>query len=421
MRTTKKNSPQDNRLEIIDAVKALANEKKISADMLFTSIEEALKIAYRRHVDRDGLAGSVPSNISVTLNRNTGETKVLVRKTVVDEIDDPVNQITLDEALQIRRDYRIGDLAEIDVTPSGFLRTAAQAAKQKLMQSIRDAEKGRVYDMYSEKENEILTAIVLRIEDRGAVLDLGSALGILENNQFIPGEELKPGDHIKVYVLDVDRKSPEARRSAYPQVLVSRVHDGLVKRLFEMEVPEIAAGLVVIKSISREAGSRTKIAVHSNDPSIDPVGACVGPRGNRVERVVNELHNEKVDIIKWTSDPAEFIANALNPAHVLSVFVADSEKACRVVVPDNQLSLAIGKEGQNARLAAHLTGWRIDIKSQSQAAEMFADIPTEAYAIEEAEGYQAFNTRAATEEELKESSMPELRDLDLVMDEDDTL
>ena len=204
MRTTKKNSPQDNRLEIIDAVKALANEKKISADMLFTSIEEALKIAYRRHVDRDGLAGSVPSNISVTLNRNTGETKVLVRKTVVDEIDDPVNQITLDEALQIRRDYRIGDLAEIDVTPSGFLRTAAQAAKQKLMQSIRDAEKGRVYDMYSEKENEILTAIVLRIEDRGAVLDLGSAVGILENNQFIPGEELKPGDHIKVYVLDVD-------------------------------------------------------------------------------------------------------------------------------------------------------------------------------------------------------------------------
>lgn len=421
MRTMKKNAPQDNRLEIIDAVKALASEKGISADMLFTSIEDALKIAYRRHVDRDGNSGSVPSNISVTLNRNTGETKVLVRKTVVEEIDDPVNQITLDEALQIRPDYRIGDLAEIDVTPNGFLRTAAQAAKQKLMQSIRDAERGKVYDMYSEKENEILTAIVLRIEDRGAVLDLGSAIGILENSQFIPGEELKPGDHIKVYVLDVDRKSVDARRAAYPQVLVSRVHDGLVKRLFEMEVPEIAAGLVVIKSIAREAGSRTKIAVHSNDPSIDPVGACVGPRGNRVERVVSELHDEKVDIIKWTADPAEFIANSLNPAHVLSVFVADSEKACRVIVPDNQLSLAIGKEGQNARLAAHLTGWRIDIKSQSQAAEMFSDIPLEAYTVEEAAGYQAYNTESATDEELKESSMPELRDFTLAADEDDTL
>ena len=207
-----------------------------------------------------------------------------------------------------------------------------------------------------------------------------------------------------------------------PQVRVSRIHPGLVKRLFEMEVPEIAAGVVQVKSIAREAGSRTKMAVHSTEVTIDPVGACVGPRGNRVEKVVAELKNEKIDIIKWSPDPAEFIANALNPAHVLSVFVAENEKACRVVVPDNQLSLAIGKEGQNARLAAKLTGWRIDIKSQSQAAQMF-DMPMEEPAPEEPMGFQAYYDEPAPLEELRQSGLPELRDIPLETDpdEDDTL
>ena len=253
------------------------------------------------------------------------------------------------------------------MTPTGFLRTAAQTAKQVIMQRIREAEQGKIYDEYSEKENEILTAIVQRVEPKGVYVELGRTEGILPDSEWMPGEEYHIDDHIKVYVLEVNRTGREMLRG--PQVRVSRIHPGLVKRLFEMEVPEIAAGVVQIKSIAREAGSRTKMAVHSTEVTIDPVGACVGPRGNRVEKVVAELKNEKIDIIKWSPDPAEFIANALNPAHVLSVFVAENEKACRVVVPDNQLSLAIGKEGQNARLAAKLTGYKIDIKAESAVHE----------------------------------------------------
>ncbi|MDD6142702.1 MAG: transcription termination factor NusA [bacterium] len=417
MRTTKKNQPASGQAEIILAIKALASEKDISEEMLFSAIEEALKAAYKKNVARDE---NPPTNLSVNLDRNTGVTHVFARKTIVEEVEDHINQITLDEALKIRSDYRMGDIAEIDVTPSGFLRTAAQTAKQVIMQRIREAEQGKIYDEYSEKENEILTAIVQRIEPKGVYVELGRTEGILEPSDFMPGEEYHLDDHIKVYVLEVNRTGREMLRG--PQVRVSRIHPGLVKRLFEMEVPEIAAGIVQVKSIAREAGSRTKMAVHSTEVTIDPVGACVGPRGNRVERVVTELKNEKIDIIKWSSDPAEFIANALNPAHVLSVFVAENEKACRVVVPDNQLSLAIGKEGQNARLAAKLTGWRIDIKSQSQAAEMF-DLPMEDVLPEEPLGFQPYYNEPAALEDLQESGLPELRDLplDTDSDEDDTL
>ena len=244
------------------------------------------------------------------------------------------------------------------------------------MQRIREAERGKIYDEYIEKESEILTAIVQRVEPKAVYVELGRTEGVLEQQDMIPGEVLHDGDHIKVYVLEVHRSGPVGPRG--PQVRVSRIHPNLVKRLFEMEVPEIAGGVVTIKSIAREAGSRTKMAVHSSDMMIDPVGACVGQRGSRVDRVVEELKGEKIDIIKWSADPAEFVANALNPAHVLSVFVAEGEKACRVVVPDNQLSLAIGKEGQNARLAAKLTGWKIDIKSQSQAAALTDMVDEEA-------------------------------------------
>ncbi len=417
MRASKKTQQSNGQREIIEAVKALANEKDISEELLYSAIEEALKAAYKKNVSRDENA---PTNLSVSLDRSTGVAHVFARKTITDEVEDAANQITLEEALKIRPDYRMGDIAEIDVTPSGFLRTAAQTAKQVIMQRIREAESGKVYDEYSEKENEILTAIVQRVEPKGTYVELGRAEGFLPESEYMPGEEYHIDDHIKVYVLEVNRTARDVQRG--PQVRVSRVHAGLVKRLFEMEVPEIAAGVVQIKSIAREAGSRTKMAVHSTELTIDPVGACVGPRGNRVERVVTELKNEKIDIIKWSPDPAEFIANALNPAHVLSVFVAENEKACRVVVPDNQLSLAIGKEGQNARLAAKLTGWRIDIKSQSQAAEMF-DMPMDEMEPEEPLGFQAYYEEPAPLEEVQQSGLPELRDipLDGGLDEDDTL
>ncbi|MBE5801315.1 MAG: transcription termination/antitermination protein NusA [Clostridiales bacterium] len=412
MRTTKKTQQPSGNAAIIEAVKALASEKNIKEEMLFGAIEEALKAAYKKNVARDEVA---PTNLSVNLDRKTGDAHVYARKTIVEEVEDTANQLTLEDALKIRSDYRMGDIAEIEVTPNGFLRTAAQTAKQVIMQRIREAEQGKIYDEFSEKENEILTAIVQRVEPRGVIVDVGRTEGIMEPSEFVPGEEYHIDDHIKVYVLSVNRTGREMLRG--PQVRVSRMHSGLVKRLFEMEVPEIASGIVQIKSIAREAGSRTKMAVHSTEVSIDPVGACVGPRGNRVERVVNELKNEKIDIIKWSADPAEFIANALNPAHVLSVFVAENEKACRVVVPDNQLSLAIGKEGQNARLAAKLTGWRIDIKSQSQAAEMF-DMPMEEME-QEPQGYQVFYENMNDQQGDTEFNLPELRDMDFSSGEDD--
>ena len=353
--------------EVVEAIRLLAKEKEISEESLYDTIEEALKAAYKKNLPKGELA---PNNLDVTVNRYNGEISVYARKLILEEeeIEDPVNQISLKEAQKINPTYQMGDIAEVNVTPKGFLRVAAQTAKQVIIQHIREAERGKIYDEYAEKESEILTGIVERVEPKAAYVDLGRTEGVLEREEMIPGEELHDDDHIKVYILEVHRTT---QGTAYtPQVYVSRIHPNLVKRLFEMEVPEIAGGIVTIKGIAREAGSRTKIAVHSADVLIDPVGACVGQRGGRVDRVVQELKGEKIDIIKWSSNPAEFVANALNPAHVLSVYQARDEKACRVIVPDNQLSLAIGKEGQNARLAAKLTGWKIDIKSQSQAAEM---------------------------------------------------
>ncbi len=351
--------------EVVEAIKALAKEKEISEEALFTAIEEAIKAAYKKNLSKDE---PIPSNLDVTLDRNTGITSVYARKLISEEVEDEANQISLEDAKKINSTYQMGDIAEVDVTPNGFLRVAAQTAKQVIIQRIREAERGKIYDEYIEKESEILTGIVQRVEPKVVYVDLGRTEGVLEQSEMIPGEVLHDDDHIKVYVLQVNKSNMSAGYT--PQVYVSRIHQNLVKRLFEMEVPEIAGGVVTIKSIAREAGSRTKIAVFSADVMIDPVGACVGQRGGRVDRVVQELKGEKIDIIKWSNNPAEFVANALNPAHVLSVYQAKNEKAFRVIVPDNQLSLAIGKEGQNARLAAKLTGWKIDIKSQSQAAEM---------------------------------------------------
>ncbi|GHU67548.1 transcription termination/antitermination protein NusA [Clostridia bacterium] len=344
--------------EVIEAIRALAREKGIAKELLFDAIEEALKSAYRRNFKRNSASAQ---NVRVSIDRDNGSVTVYARKIVVDSVLDDSQEISVDDARKIQSGYEPGDIVEIEVTPRDFGRVAAQTAKQVIVQRIREAERGNEYQNLAEKENEVLTAIIERQDGRSMFVAIGQAEGLLEPTQQIPGEVYRVGMHMKVYVLDVSKTIKGT------VIKVSRTHPWLVKRLFEMEVPEIQSGVVQIKSIAREPGNRTKIAVHATDAAVDPVGSCVGPRGIRVENIVSELNAEKIDIIKWSSDPAEFISNALNPARALNVFISESEKACRVVVPDNQLSLAIGKEGQNARLAARLTGWRIDIKSQSQA------------------------------------------------------
>ena len=340
-------------VEFFSALDAMAKERRINKEVLFSAIESALISAYKKNFGKN-------ANVRAVIDPQKGQVEVYSRKTVVEEVEDPQCEMSLADARAIRPQYEVGDLVEVPVTPRNFGRIAAQTGKQVVVQHLREAERGVIYDEYSQKENEILTAIVQRVENKQVFVELGRVEGLLEPAQQMPTEELNVNDRIKVYVLEV------SRMGRGPQVFVSRTHPGLVKRLFEIEVPEIVTGDVQIKSIAREAGFRTKMAVHSTNPMIDAVGSCVGPRGMRVENVVNELKTEKIDIVKWSADPAEYIANALNPARVISVFVSDTEKAARVIVPDNQLSLAIGKEGQNARLAAKLTGWKIDIKSQSQ-------------------------------------------------------
>ena len=373
--------------DMIEAVAALAKEKNISKELLFSAIEEALKSAYKNNFSKE--YGMPPSNanVRVELNRETGAVRLYARKTVERWPTDEETEISIEEAQAIQPSYQQDDIVEVEVTPDNFRRVAAQTAKQVIVQKIREAERGKVYDDFIEKENEILTAIVHSVdpETKDVYVELGKTEGVLEPSQQMATDVYAPGERFKVYVLEVvaDRRLARPGAKHGPQVSVSRIHPGLVKRLFELEVPEIQSGIVQIKSISREAGSRTKMAVHSTDPMIDPVGSCVGPRGQRVDRVVTELRGEKIDIIKWSADPAEFVANALNPAHVVNVFVNEQEKACRVVVPDNQLSLAIGKEGQNARLAARLSGWKIDIKSQSQIDEQ---VEAEAAEAPSAEG-----------------------------------
>ena len=367
---------------MIEAVALLAKEKNIGKEVLFSAIEEALKSAYKNNFNKQYGIPPSNANVRVELDRVTGAVRLYARKQVEEWVVDEASEISIEDARKIQPSYEEGDIVEVEVTPNNFRRVAAQTAKQVIVQKIREAERGKIYDDFIEKENEILTAIVHSVdpENKTVYVELGKTEGALELAQQMAADVYTPGERFKVYLLEVvaDRRLARPGAKYGPQVSVSRIHPGLVKRLFELEVPEIQSGIVQIKSIAREAGSRTKMAVYSSDPMIDPVGSCVGPRGQRVDRVVNELRGEKIDIIKWSADPAEFVANALNPAHVVSVFVNEKEKACRVVVPDNQLSLAIGKEGQNARLAARLTGWKIDIKSQSQVDEQMLETETEA-------------------------------------------
>ncbi len=348
-------------VEFMESLNDLEKAHGISKDVLISAIEAALISAYKRNY-------GASANVRAEVNPETGDISIFASKAVVEEVENPHNEITLAEARKVNALYEVGDVLEEEVHTRDFGRIAAQTAKQVVMQRIREAARGVIYEEYVEKENEVLTAIVQRVEKGNVYVELGKTDGLLTQNEMIPGETYENTDRIKVYVLEV-RKDNKG-----PQVLVSRTHPGLVKRLFELEVPEIQNGVVQIKSIAREAGFRTKVAVHSTDLQVDAVGACVGQRGSRVERIVTELHNEKIDIIEWDADSAVYIAKALSPAKVLMVYINEEEKAAKVIVPDSQLSLAIGKEGQNARLAAKLTGWKIDIKNQTQAEEAMDSI-----------------------------------------------
>ena len=342
--------------EFIQAIADLEKERHIPKDVLIEAIESALVSAYKKNY-------GTSQNVRVDIDQDTGDINVYMRMDVVDDDDfeDDLTQITLEEAMEIDPRYEVGDVVEYQVTPRDFGRIAAQTAKQVVVQRIREAERGMIFDNFITRQGEIVTGTVQRVSNDTLFVNVGNTEGILSPNEQVPGEHYNINDRLKVYIMDV-RKSNKG-----PQVFLSRSHPGLVKRLFEAEVTEVRDGTVEIKSIAREAGSRTKIAVSSNNPNVDPVGACVGMNGARVNAIVDELRGEKIDIINWSEDPAVLIENALSPAKVVSVDVDPEEKSAAVVVPDYQLSLAIGKEGQNARLAAKLTGYKIDIKSESQA------------------------------------------------------
>ena len=340
--------------EFLTALNEIEKEKNISKEVLLDAIDAALISAYKRNYNTN------QNNVVVNIDRDSGEVKVFVQKEVVEDVEDNLSQIALDEARKISASYEIGDIVNIEDIPGDFGRIAAQTAKQVVVQRLREAERGMVFDNYISRQGDLITGIVQRISNETLFVNIGNTEGILVKGERAAGEKYKVNDRIKAYIMDV-RKSAKG-----PQIFLSRTHPGFVERLFELEVPEIEDGDVVIKSIAREAGSRTKIAVYTEDEDIDPVGACVGQNGSRVRNIVDELWGEKIDITTWDEDPAVLISNVLSPAKVEKVMVDEEEHAATVVVPDYQLSLAIGKEGQNVRLAARLCGWKIDIKSHSQ-------------------------------------------------------
>lgn len=348
--------------EIFAALAMLEKERGISQTFMMDKIVQALTTAYKR--DHEGV-----ENVIVDVDEAKRDLKMYVQKEVVEEVENPGTQMSLEDAKKLSAKYEVGSIVNLPVDNVEFGRIAAGNGKQVIIQGLREAEHGMIYDEFNSKQHEILTGTVSRIDPRTGNVSLRIGTGaesteaVLTMNEQVPGEELREGQMVKVYLVEVRRSTRG------PQVLISRTHPGLVKRLFELEVPEIYDGTVEIRSIAREAGNRTKMAVWSADENVDPIGACVGPRGQRVNAIVDELRGEKIDIIKYSEDPAEFIAAALAPADVVSVQLAAEGKSCRVVVPDDQLSLAIGKEGQNARLAARLTGYKIDIKPASYTGE----------------------------------------------------
>ena len=347
--------------EFFEAIADIEREKGIPREYMYGKIQQAMLTAFRKDMPDSG------DNIEVILDEAKRKIDMVVKKTVVEEVSDPYYEINLDAAKKITKRAKIGDVVNVPVETKKFGRIAAQAAKQVIIQGIREAERGMIYEEFNSKEHEVLTGVVNKIDPRTGNIYIKISSNsdytdaMLSPQECIRGEVLREGDRIKVYVVEVRRSTRG------PQVLISRTHPGLVKRLFELEVPEIFDGDVEIKSIAREAGSRTKMAVWSEDPAVDPIGACVGPKGGRVASIVDALGGEKIDIVKYSETPEEFIAAALAPSEVVSVTLLEEGRSCRVVVPDSQLSLAIGKEGQNARLAAKLTGYKIDIKPESEA------------------------------------------------------
>ena len=339
--------------ELIHALEQIEKEKGIGKEILIDAIEIALITAYKRNY------GSA-SNVEVYIDRSTGDVRVFALKNIVEEVTDPSGELSLEQANKFSADFEIGDIVEVEVTPRKFGRIAAQTAKQVVMQRIREAERGIIFEEFSNKEEDIVTGVISRFDRKNVVVDLGRAEAILPPSEQTPGEKYNIHDRIKAYVINVKKTSKS------PQIFISRTHPGLIKRLLELEVPEIHDGTVEIKTIAREAGSRTKIAIYSKNENVDPVGACVGQKGSRIRAIVDELRGEMLDVIKWSSNPQEYIASSLSPAKVVRVDIDEVNRVSRVIVPDFQLSLAIGKEGQNARLAAKLTGWKIDIKSESQ-------------------------------------------------------
>ena len=343
--------------ELLDAPTALEEQKGISRDVLIEAIEAALVTAYKRNFNQ-------AQNVRVDLNLKTGTMVVYSRKDVVEDVEDERLEIALEDAQFINPAFQIGDVVEEEVTPRNFGRIAAQTAKQVVTQRVREAERGLIYEEYVDREDDIVSGLIERQDARNIYVSIGKVEAALPLNEQMPGEVYKPTARIRVYITKVERTTRG------PQVIVSRTHPGLLRRLFEMEVPEIYDGTVEIKSIAREAGDRSKISVYAHNEEVDPVGSCVGAKGARVQTIVNELNGEKIDIVEWSEDPVVFVANALSPSKVLDVQVNEEEKSTTVVVPDYQLSLAIGKRGQNARLAAKLTGWKIDIKSETDAREL---------------------------------------------------
>ncbi len=343
--------------ELIEALDVLEKEKGVRKDVIITAIENSLMQACLRHFGRN-------DNINVTINPETGDYKVVALKTVVETVTDALSEISLENAKQLNAKYNIGDLVPVEIKSKEFSRIATSNAKSIILQKIREEEKNTLYSQFFAKEKDLITGVVQRVDEKNVYVNLGKVDAVLTEKEQVKGEVFNPTDRIKLYIVEVRNETKG------PKIVVSRSHPELVKRLFESEVAEVRDGIVEIKSIAREAGSRTKIAVASNDKNVDPVGACVGMNGGRVNAIVSELHGEKIDIVNWSDNPAILIENALSPAKVVSVMADDEAKTAEVVVPDYQLSLAIGKEGQNARLAARLTGFKIDIKSESQMREL---------------------------------------------------
>lgn len=340
--------------EFFEALEELSIEKGINKDYLLDAIETALLTAYKKNFNAE-------ENVKIVIDEEKALIQVFSLREVVEEVFDPAIEITLEEARKITSQAQMGDIVDVEITPRDFGRIAAQTAKQVIVQKIREAEREIVFTEYSDRQGEIVSGLIQKVDKNIVIVDLGRLEGIMTASEQISTENYAVNDKIKAYVVDVQKNS-----KGVPQMMISRTHPGFVKRLFELEIPEIYEGVIEIKNIVREAGYRTKIAVYSKDINIDPVGSCVGARGIRIQNILNELKEEKIDVVEWSEDPVQYIASALSPSTVLAVDINQDEMTSKVVVPDSQLSLAIGKDGQNARLAAKLTGWKIDIKSESQ-------------------------------------------------------